>query len=296
MGQSGNDLSWSIGPRASRPIRLLLTLTTSLMLGALVYTLGELVLFIVTNVTAPGPIDIGFVGFVVVFLVLIARWVVVLPQVYADAGEEQTSYLREEWHETVRWRRVGVGVTLVSVILGAVHLWLWGTDWLLASPRLLSMSAIGLGLTFATIAYLLSSAGRVDPERLELCYGDRHRIDLTSLVDARRFTLGDRTYLWVTFESGVRPSLPRVYLIPTSVVVRLWPLLQGQLEAAPTDDSSGQRTSRDTYLAVALLFAFALAFGLVAILAGAPLDVAIILASYFAIFAIVALLAEAFGT
>lgn len=296
MGQPARALSWSFGPATSRPIRVLLYLATSLVLGAAVYVFGETSLFVMSTVAAPGPVDPGFVGLFVIFFLLTARWVVVLPLFFRDAEEQPSSFLRDEWRATVRWRWVGVGVALVAAVLGAIHYWLWGTDWLLASPNLLAWGALGLGLTVLMVARLLSSTGRVDLQRLALHYNDRRRVDLSSLVGARRVVVGDRTYLWVTFESGVRAWLPRLYLLSTDVADRVWPTLRQQFEATPTEETTVGTTSRESRLATALMFAFAVAVALVVRAAGAPLGLAILVASYFALLAIIALLADAFYT
>ncbi|PSP55027.1 hypothetical protein BRC82_07430 [Halobacteriales archaeon QS_1_67_19] len=100
---------------------------------------------------------------------------------------------------------------------------------------------------------LLSSEGKIDEETRTLTY-QGNEVDLELVTDVRRFTVGNRTFLWLSYtRDGVGIQSPRLLVLPTQLVDSAWQVFESGV-AQEVESSETRRGTRGVFLATALGF------------------------------------------
>lgn len=293
---AGSPLSWSYGPANSRLVRILFYLAEGILWGLVAVQVLTLVWLAVGT-------DPWLLGTLTVFLLLAVRWA----SFFATVSERSGRYAHRDFREWVtvrRWPLVFVSSVLFAGVLlaGALGYWWWFVPdveiewwWRYSSgDRAVFFAGLFVGITLLVLARSLSSSGEVDPETATLSYRERDAIDLASLSDVKRFTVGEWTVLWLRFEPGVRErtAVQGLYAIPTDVVERAWPAFEAGMDADPEvaerESTPRDRSLRTTNLGiVAGYVAFAVGTFSTFYLLGAPDGMLVMLAYVFGVLGLV---------
>lgn len=224
-------LTWDRGPAKSRLVRTLSYVAWGLFGGLL---LSGVVLFrrwlasIATDVVTGdvGPVALAFAVFVLVFLVPML-WV---GHVH-NRRIEPRSRAMAEWQtfRPWRWGTVAAVVVAVLILLGEVAF----EPWFSAQPRTFSFAVLLAAVAVDVLAHLLGPVGELDPGTMTLSYKNRDDADLRYLDDAKRLRVGGYTFLWLSFVPGApdRFSVQGLYVLPTEVVERAWPVFEAGIAA-----------------------------------------------------------------
>lgn len=249
---SSSGATWSWGPADSRTIRALLYSQYGFFGGLAFLILAGVGYRLLRSVGSGEP------NLVVLLGVLIVGWFLARTAAVEWAGR---STLRETrpFGEFYRVSRARWDAT--AAVLGAVvHYLLFAyspTAWALGF--LLGVPAALVGARF------LSSEGELDRDARTLTYQGTD-VDLNAVAAVRRFTVGERTILWLSFvRSRGDVSTPRLLVVPT----RLADAVQDAFEtstAREVESAATERTTRAALLGGALGF-LGVAVGIGAVLA-----------------------------
>lgn len=278
---SSTGLTWSIGPADSRLVRVLLYLAEGLfggiILSSVLLLVGSPVIDLLRGVN---PWSLGLVA---VLLFLLVWKTAILAGVLRAAPEPpQTT---REWVEIQQWRWAIVTSLIVTAFLvgGEVFVWEWYSqtyDWI-------SLAFFFAGIALFSVAGVLVSTGEIDRDTMTLTdvppsSNEPRRINLRSLRGVKRFTIGDRTLLWLSFEPGYGSSTKHLHAIPTEVVDRGWSVFQSGLAADVEVEASARSARRQNLLAVVGFTAITGTTLATFSWLGAPSEVVVVLAMVFA--------------
>lgn len=267
---ASESYSWSKGPANSRIIRSLCYLFVVVFGGRVVLP----VLVVGWGVlNGSVPVSTPFVGVLLLLFLFVLVWARRLPA-YRQLLS-QSRVVREFLQIT------HPGWLLAAVLVGAgTYVFIYEFA---SAPRLVELLWFGGGFLFSVLGVmLLSSAGAIDPTTRTLTYRG-WELELDLLADAARYPMGRWTALWLSFEPGYVTYMQRLYLLPTDIADRAWPVFEAgtanHVEREP-EPSSG--FAKRTVIIGALIF-FGIALGLTAVLlqVDAPLVVTVMMVLLF---------------
>lgn len=208
MSRSG--LSWSWRPADSRLVRLLLYIPHGLLGGLFVLMLVPLSLSLVQSLRA------GEIRAVLIVVLVLAGWLIAQTILLGWSGRVslRRDGLFSEFYRAsrLRWHAVAALVgAAVQLLVFHFSPAVWAIGML---------STLGVSLSAAMV---LSSAGELYPDGETLMYRDRE-IDLDSFADARRLSVGRRTFVWSSSsqsqeQAGGAP--PRLLAVPTRLLTEI---------------------------------------------------------------------------
>lgn len=233
-------LSWDRGPAESRLVRVLSYVAWGLLGGLLVSGavlfrrwLASVAADVVTGDV--GPVALAFAVFVLVLLVPML-WVGYVH----NRRVEPRSRAMAEWQafRPWPWGAVVAVVVAILVLLGEVAF----EPWFVAQPRTFAFAVLLVGAVVDVLAHLLGPVGELDPSTMTLSYKNRDDADLRYLADAKRLRVGGYTFLWLSFVPGApdRFSVQGLYVLPTEVVERAWPVFEAGIDA---DVEQGEKST-----------------------------------------------------
>lgn len=233
--------SWTVGPAESTLVRWLLNLATGIFLGY-----GVLLAALIFGWSDGSPqVFIASILLAVVVVIIVARYAVAV-------RTSPTYWLFDAFSETIHPVEVGIATVVVIVAF-------------FAAPGDIYSARIAIGLlwlVFTVLAMLTSSQGAVDTEAGTLTYTSvsQHEIPLPSVTALKTFTVGRRTYLWLSFRRTDGTPVDRLLLVPTDV----WANVHSELEASvfTGDEPDGSTSSSRVELIAGLLVFGSLAGGL----------------------------------
>ena len=250
----GSDsLSWTLGPANSRLIRSLCYLFVGVFGGRVVLPLLVVGWGVLTGRVPVGAPVVGVLLLLFLFVIVWARRFPAYEQVLS-----QSRVVGE-------FLQVAHPVWLVAAALVGAGTYMFIYEFTPA-PRLVEfLWFLGGFLVSVLGVMLLSSAGTIDTTTRTLTYRG-WELELDLLADAERYPLGSWTVLWLSFEPGYVTYMQRLYLLPTDIADRAWPVFEAGITnqvAREPEPRSG--FARRTVLLGALIF-FGIALGLTVVL------------------------------
>ena len=233
---------WTVGPSESHLVRWLLNLAAGAVLVGFVSVLVP-----VEVVLSRPPVAAA--------LLLGVLLVVTAAEVVLAARETPVYWLFEAYASAYRPVEVGVATVAVAGLFPAIPL-----SYRLAS-RLLLLVSLGLFVG----AKLTSSKGELDTDAGTLAYtGSReYEIPLASVSSLERYTIGGRTYLWLSFRRADGTPVDQLVLVPTAV----WEDARHRVEAAIRTEDAAEESNRSSRVE---LLAGVMVFGTIAVGAAVP--------------------------
>lgn len=234
---------WTVGPAESPLVRWLLNLAV----GGVLVGIASVLLPVEVVLSRPPVAAALLVG---LLLVVTAAEVVLV------VSGSPLYWLLEAYASAYRPIEVGVATVAVAVLFPAIPL----SDWL--AGRLLLL--VGLGLFVG--AKLASSKGELDADAGVLAYtaSREYEIPLGSVSSLQRYTIGSRTYLWLSFRRDDGTPVDQLVLVPTAV----WRDARQFVETAIGTGEAAEGSSRSSRVE---LLAAVLVFGTLAVGTAVPI-------------------------
>lgn len=234
--------TWTVGPAESALVRWLLNFATGSLL------VGFVSILVPAEVVLSRPPAVAVLLFGILIVIKAAEIVVV-------ARESPVYWLFEAYASTGRPIEVSAATVAVVGLYPVIPL----SDRL--ASRLLLLVCLGLFVG----AKVTSSKGELDTDTGTLAYtGSReYEIPLASVSSLERYTVGGRTYLWLSFRRSDGTPVDQLVLVPTAV----WRDAGHLVEAAIQTADAPEETSRSSRVE---LLAGVLVFGTLAVGAAAP--------------------------
>lgn len=267
---STSDTSWSWGPANSRTVRVLLYAQYGVSRGVgFLLLIGVSYLFL--QQLSADNLNPRFLT-----VILIVGWSLAYIGVLHLAGQTTLRQTRlfDEFYQVRRPLWYAIATLLgagVHYLLFAYSPTVWALLFLSSVPVLLIGSK------------LLSSAGEIDEETRTITY-QGNEVDLEMVSGIHRFTIGNRTILWLSYtRDGVGIQSPRLLILPTQLIDNTWQMFESGV-AQEVESSEPRRRTRGIFLGTALGFlGSAVAIG-VLVTRSEGLIVAIGLSGIFALF------------
>jgi len=211
------EASWDWGPTESWFVRALLYLAFGWMAGyAVVAVLSLLSVSLGGSRRDLALFAAATLGFLLSPLLIL--YLVIERSRRNDPPSIHSHWLVQEFWQVLRLRWF-VAVALASAAT------LWVLDTRLGAVPFVAVLALVVAVTL--LVGLLSSKGKIDPESRTLSYSGhltRRELDLASVADVKRLSLGDRTFLWVSVKPDVekRYLAQGLYTVPTDIAESDW--------------------------------------------------------------------------
>ena len=121
------------------------------------------------------------------------------------------------------------------------------------SPTVWALLFLSSVPVFLIGSKLLSSEGEIDEETRTLTY-QGNEVDLKLITDIHRFTIGNRTILWLSY-TGDRVGIetPRLLVVPTQLIDSAWQVFESGV-AQEVESSKTRRRTRIVFVGTALGF------------------------------------------
>lgn len=224
--------AWTIGPAASPVVRWLLNLAAASILVGIVAVLVP-----VGVVLSSPPVAVGLL-FGILMVVKVAEMVLV-------AREYPVYWLIESYASAYHPLEFGVATVAVAGLFLAIPL----------SNRLASRLMLLVCLGLFVGARLTSSKGTLDVTSGTLVYtgGREYEVPLASVSSLKRYTVGGRTYLWLTFRNADGTPVDRLVLVPTAVWEDAGHLVESSIGTGEAPEAS-DRSSRIELVAGVVVF------------------------------------------
>lgn len=238
--------TWTVGPAESALVRWLLNFAG----GSLLVGFVSILVPVEVVLSRPPAVAVLLLGILIV--IKTAAILIVL-------RESPVYWLFEAYASTGRPIEVSVATVAVIGLYPVIPL----------SNRLASRLLLLVCLGLFVGAKLTSSKGELDTDTGTLAYtGSReYEIPLASVSSLERYTIGGRTYLWLSFRRSDGTPVDQLVFVPTAVWRDARHLVEGAIGTADAAEESS-RSSRVELLAGLLVF------GTLVVGASAPVYVA----------------------
>lgn len=222
--------SWSWGPANSRAVRLLLYGQYGIFGGLLFLLLLGFAYLLVRNVLSRE------LSLLLVLGLFTVNWFAARTAIIERAGLTtlRQTRLYDEFFQVAHQRWYATATLLCA---GAHYLLFTYSPIVWALGFSVSVPVALIGPQF------LSSEGELDRDAQTLTYQSRD-VDLRLVTDVRRFTMGERTVLWLSFTHGrVGVMAPRLLVLPTRLVDNAWDTFEASIahEAEPAKTQWGTK-------------------------------------------------------
>lgn len=226
--------SWTIGPAESRSIRILLYLAIGLVPAYFILTIAKII----------GTGGLSFRIILVGGLLAVVLVLIVIRAAFA-VHVSPTYWVFTEFYQVAH----PVWISVVTLIAIAV---LTAFTKLVAS---IHISFFLLWIACISGAILLSSRGTIDLKNQTLTYVTirQYEIPLESVTNTKRFTVGRREYLWLSFCTADRTFADRLVVIPVRVFDQIG-FLEKFDESTGSEERSTEKPQREVLLAGSIIF------------------------------------------
>ena len=249
---ASSTYSWTVGPADSRLVRTLLYLATALVPAYPIVVVMDAI----NLISQSRRILIIGILFAVVLVIVLARTLLAIQA-------SPTYWVLGNFIEELRLRWLGV-TTLIAIIglatvarwIGMVHL----AFFLLWFPCLGGIM-------------LLSSQGAIDREKRVFTYVTvrRHEISLDAITAVKILTVGERTYLWLSFQTTGGAPANRLVMVPTDIFKKIESLINPARGPGADQGEKGSQSRVELFAGLLVFGGISVGLAVILYLSGAPL-------------------------